>query len=184
MLVALFNVVKVESVPLKSMFLARTARRRYARAIIGDRGLMPINASPGLLVAGVVAAALPIAAVLIVLSPGSTSTSTAEDQVRAVLNGMNGSYNRSDFAAFASHVCEDMLRADGYKAGWYKSRESDGPTHITVNSVDVTGGPHPQAVANVRFVAANHNDAKTLDIDFLREGADWKACRYHAGRSV
>ena len=142
---------------------------------------MPINARPGLLVAGAVAAALPIAAVLIVFSTGSTPTATDADQVRAVLNGMNGSYNRSDFEAFASHVCDDMLRANGYKAGWYESRKSDGPTQITVNSVDVTGD---DAVANVRFVAANRDDAKTLDIDFLREGADWKACRYHAGRSV
>jgi len=94
---------------------------------------------------------------------------------------MNGAYNRSDFDAFASHVCADMLRASGYEAGWYQSRESDGPTQITVNSVDVTGD---DAVANVRFVAANHEDTKTLDIDFLREGAEWKACRYHPTRSV
>jgi hypothetical protein len=142
---------------------------------------MPINARPGLLVSGAVVAALPIVAVLIVFSKGSMPTATDADQVRAVLNGMNGSYNRSDFAAFAAHVCEDMLHADGYKAGWYESRKSDGPTQITVNSVDVTGD---DAVANVRFVAANRSDAKTLDIDFLRDGADWKACRYHAGRSV
>jgi len=142
---------------------------------------MPISAGPGFLVAGGLAAVLPIAAVLIVFSKGSAPTGTDADQVRAVLNGMNGSYNRSDFAAFASHVCEDMLRADGYKAGWYESRKSDGPTRITVNSVEVTGD---DAVANVRFVAANHSGAKTLDIDFLREGADWKACRYRAGRSV
>jgi len=157
------------------------ARRASARAVIGDRELMPINARPGLLVSGAVVAALPIVAMLIVFSKGPTPTATDADQVRAVLNGMNGSYNRSDFAAFAAHVCEDMLRADGYKAGWYESRRSDGPTQITVNSVDVTGD---DAVANVRFVAANHGDAKTLDIDFFREGADWKACRYHAGRSV
>ena len=142
---------------------------------------MPINARPGLLVAGGAAAALPIAAAMIVFTPGSTPTATDEDQVRAVLNGMNGSYNRSDFEAFTSHVCADMLRANGYETGWYQSRQSDGPTQITVNSVDVTGD---DAVANVRFVAANHDDAKTLDIDFLREGADWKACRYHAARSV
>jgi hypothetical protein len=74
-----------------------------------------------------------------------------------------------------------MLRADDYEAGWYQSRKSDGPTQITVNSVDVTGD---DAVANVRFVAANHADAKTLDIDFLREGAEWKACRYAAGQPV
>jgi hypothetical protein len=83
--------------------------------------------------------------------------------------------------AFASHVCADMLRAGGYEAGWYQSRESDGPTQITVNSIDVTGD---NAVANVRFVAANHSDARTLNVDFLREGDQWKACRYAAGQSL
>jgi hypothetical protein len=78
-----------------------------------------------------------------------------------------------------------MLRAGGYEAGWYQSRKSDGPTQITVNSVDVTGdGDNAQAVANVRFVAANHSDVKTLDVDFLREGDQWKACRYAAGQSL
>jgi ketosteroid isomerase-like protein len=180
----MFNVVKVECVPLNSMFFRRAARLRPERAVIGDREVMPINARPGLLVAGGVAAALPLAAVLIVVTTGSTPTATDADQVRAVLDGMNGSYNRSDFEAFASHVCLDMLRAAGYEAGWYQSRESDGPTQITVNSVDVTGdGDLARAVANVRFVAANH-DAKTLDIDFLREGSQWKACRYRPTRSL
>ena len=141
---------------------------------------MPVDARPGLLVARV-AAALTIVAVVGVATAGSAPTATDADQVRAVLDGMNGSYNRSDFAAFASHVCADMLRADGYKAGWYRDRRSDGPTQITVNSVDVTGD---DAVANVRFVALNHDNPETLDVDFFREGADWKACRYHAGRSV
>jgi hypothetical protein len=45
----------------------------------------------------------------------------------------------------------------------------------------VTG---PDAVANVRFQAANHADAKTLDVEFRRDGADWKACRYNAGRYI
>src|SRR5258708_25996105 len=140
---------------------------------------MPIN-TRALIVAG--GAALPIAAVLIAVAtrpaaPGGTDA----DQVRAVLAGMNGSYNRSDFEAFASHVCADVLQVKDYEAGWHQSRTTDGPTHITVNSVDVNGA---DAVANVRFIAANHEDAKTLDIDFLRDGAEWKACRYHAGNSV
>lgn len=142
---------------------------------------MPIDPRPALFAAGVVAAALPIAAVLIVLSPGSTPTATAEDQVRAVLDAMNGSYNRSDFQAFASHVCTDLLRSGGYEAGWYESRKSDGPTRITVNAVDVTGD---DAIANVRFVAANHADAKTLDVKFVRDSSEWKACRYQATRSA
>jgi hypothetical protein len=142
---------------------------------------MPINARSGLIIVAGAAAVLPIAAVLIVVTTRPAPVATDADQVRTVLAGMNGSYNRSDFDGFASHVCADMLRANGYKAGWYESRESDGPTQITVNSIDVTG---EDAVANVRFVAANHADAKTLDIDFLREGAEWKACRYAAGRAV
>jgi hypothetical protein len=141
---------------------------------------MPINTCRGLIVAG--GAALPIAAVLIaVASRPAAPAGTDADQVRAVLAGMNGSYNRSDFEAFASHVCAAMLQSAGYEAGWQQSRKSDGPTQITVNSIDVKGA---DAVANVRFIATNHEHAKTLDVDFLREGAQWKACRYHAGISV
>ena len=140
------------------------------------------GARKGLFIAGgALAAALAIVAALMVVTTRPAPTATDEDQVRRLLEGMNGSYNRSDFAAFASHVCADMLRAGGYEAGWYQSRESDGPTQITVNSIDVTGD---NAVANVRFVAANHSDAKTLDVDFLRAGDQWKACRYAAGQSL
>ena len=144
------------------------------------------SARKGLFIAGgALAAALAIVAALMVVTTRSAPTATDGDQVRRVLEGMNGSYNRSDFEGFASHVCADMLRAGDYEAGWYQSRKSDGPTQITVNSVDVTGnGDDAQAIANVRFVAANHSDAKTIDVDFLREGDQWKACRYAAGQSV
>ena len=125
------------------------------------------------------AAALTAAEVLLV-APRHPHAASDADQVRTVLNRMNGSYNRSDFAGFASHLCPDMLGAD-YAAGWYRSRQTDGPTRITVNSVHVTGD---DAVANVRFVAANHEDPKILDIDFLRDGDQWKACRYHVARAV
>ncbi len=144
---------------------------------------MALGARSGLLVAGgaLAAAASTIVSVVLTVTTAPAPAVRDADQVRAVLDGMNGSYNRSDFAAFASHVCADMLRANGYEAGWYQSRKFDGPTQITINSVDVTGD---DAVANVRFVAANHEAAKTLDIDFLREGPEWKACRYHATRSL
>jgi hypothetical protein len=143
---------------------------------------MSWSARKGLFIAGsALAAALAMVAVLMLVTTWPAPAATDEDEVRAVLAGMNGSYNQSDYEAFASHVCADMLRGDSYEAGWYLSRQSDGPTQITVNSIDVTGD---DAVANVRFVAANHTDAKTLDIDFLREGADWKACRYQTGQSV
>jgi hypothetical protein len=125
-----------------------------------------------------------IVAGLVLLSPGYAQAATDEDQVRAVLDGMNGSYNRTDFSAFASHLCPDMLKAADFEAGWYASRKADGPTQITVNSVRVTGVPSPQAVANVRFQAANHADAKTLDVEFVRQGAEWKACRYDDGQYI
>jgi hypothetical protein len=106
----------------------------------------------------------------------------AEDQVRAVLAGMNGSYNSSDFGAFARHLCAQMRGATDFEEGWHTSRQTDGPTRITVNSVDVVGDPPSQAVANVRFQAADHD--KTMDVEFEREGSEWKACRYHAGQTV
>jgi hypothetical protein len=141
-----------------------------------------MHRSNGLLIAGaMMVGALTVAVLWIAVGARSAPAASDEDRVRAVLNGMNGSYNRSDFAGFASHVCPDMLQADQFEAGWYHSRKADGPTQITVNSIDVAGDA---AVANVRFVAANHEDAKTLDVDFLREDAEWKACRYRVPRSV
>lgn len=101
-----------------------------------------------------------------------------------MLDKMNSSYNDANFGAFASYLCADLLQVPGYEAGWHDSRESDGPTQIAVNSVHVRGDPPFLAVANVRFDAANRPDAKTLDVDFLRDAGDWKACRYHAGQSV
>jgi hypothetical protein len=122
-----------------------------------------------------------IVAGLVLLSSAPAQAATDEDQVRAILNGMNGSYNRSDFTGFATHLCDDLLKGAGFEAGWYASRKSDGPTEITINSVQVKG---PAAVANVRFQAANRADAKTLDVEFRRDGADWKACRYNVGRYI
>lgn len=123
-----------------------------------------------------------IATVLVSLAVGSAVPAharTDEDAVRAVLYGMNGSYNRSDFASFAAHVCATMRQAEGFEAEWYASRKADGPTRIAVNSVTVAGSPAVSALATVRFAAANQPSAKTFDIDFLREGSEWKACQYH-----
>jgi hypothetical protein len=130
-------------------------------------------------------AALTVLTALPIATAVPAGAATDEDQVRAVLNGMNGSYNSSDFKGFASHLCADMLKADGLEASWYASRKSDGPTQITINSVEVTAVSEiTRAVANVRFEAANHADTKTLDVVFLRVGADWKACRYDAGQYI
>jgi len=122
-----------------------------------------------------------IVAGLVLLSSAPAQAATDHDQVRAILNVMNGSYNRTDFTGFTAHLCDDMLKAADFEAGWYASRKSDGPTQITINSVQVKG---PGAVANVRFQAANHVDAKTLDVEFRRDGTDWKACRYNVGRYI
>ena len=195
MLVAMFNVVKVESVPLKSdefsgrgwgfdtpaaplacinpTLVAVTARRTVLHRVIGNDLSVDWTARIGFLIACGIA--------LVATTSAPARAATDEDQVRAVLNGMNGSYNRSDYGGFAAHLCADLLRAAGYEAGWYASRNSDGPTQITINSVQVTDR---DAVANVRFQAANRPDARTLDVEFLREGADWKACRYDAGTYI
>ncbi len=119
-----------------------------------------------------------------VAAAGPASAATEEDQIRAVLDGMNTSYNRADFVSFASHVCSGMKKADGFEEGWRASRQTDGPTDITVYSVSVTGTPPSRAVADVKFAAANRSDAKVMEVDFVREGAQWKACAYAQGRSV
>jgi hypothetical protein len=128
--------------------------------------------------------AAPAVVAMSVATAGPAFAATDSDRVRAVLDMMNASYNRSDFDAFASHLCAGMRQTVGFEAGWYVSRNANGPTRITVNSVNVDGDPAHLAVANVRFKAANREDAKTLDVEFIREGTDWKACRYHGGQTV
>lgn len=128
---------------------------------------------------------LGVGATVALLAAGPAAPAGAgseEDAVRAVLEGMNGSYNRADFDGFAAHLCAAMLTSPAFAAGWYQSRSADGPTRITVNSVSVRGEPPSHALANVRFVAADHDE--TLDIEFLREGWQWKACRYETGQAV
>jgi len=177
MLVGLFNVVKVESVPLKSEeFSAASiaARLQEVRSLLGHPEAMRNFTRAG----GV---ALALAAVVSVSAPAPALADADEDQVRAVLSGMNGSYNKTDFGGFAAHLCAELLHSAGFAANWFKSRSSDGPTRITVNSVRVIGD---DAIANVRFEAANRKDTKTLDVEFLREGAEWKACRYRSGQTV
>jgi hypothetical protein len=150
-----------------------SARRTGIRAGIGDAETMV------LLMIGRVAAATAIVTAASVMTSSPARTASDEEQVRAVLDTMNSSYNDTDFGAFASHLCADLLKAPDYEAGWRDSRESDGPTQIAVNSVHIRGD---DAVANVRFVAAEHD--RTLDIEFLREDSEWKACRFHAGQTV
>jgi hypothetical protein len=77
-----------------------------------------------------------VVAGLALLSSAPAEATTDEDQVRAVLDSMNGSYNRTDFTGFAAHPC------------------------------------------------ANRTDAKTFDVEFRRDGADWKARRYEAGQYI
>ena len=128
-------------------------------------------------------AGLTVLAVLGLAGPSGTArAATDQEQVRAVLDGMNDSYNRFDFDGFAQHVCTAMRHSAGFEADWYSSRRVDGPTEITVRSVAVAGDPATSAVANVRFEAASHTE--TLAVDFVREGAQWRACRYHPVETI
>ncbi|MFV1365908.1 MULTISPECIES: Rv0361 family membrane protein [Mycolicibacterium] len=130
----------------------------------------------------VVAALTALAVLGAATTAGPARAATDQEQIRAVLEEMNDSYNRFDFDGFAEYVCAAMRLADGYEAGWYSSRRVDGPTRITVGSIAVTGEPASSAVANVRFEAAHHTE--TLAVDFVREDARWKACRYHPVRTI
>jgi hypothetical protein len=112
------------------------------------------------------------------LAPAPAAADSADHEIRAVLDGMNRSYNSADFAAFAAHVCADMLRADGFRADWLESRRVDGPTRISVKAVRIHGD---DAVATVRFEAERHTS--TVEVDFVREGG-WKVCRYRPGVTI
>jgi hypothetical protein len=182
MLVAYFNAVKVESVPLNFNILTVPLCNTPGRCINSHTS----NSQAGSMTfrARGCGAALALVAGLAVAMSAPAQAASDEDQIRAVLASMNNAYNGSDFSEFASHLCTDMLQTAGFAAGWYSSRGTDGPTRITVNSIAVRNDPPTLAVANVRFEAANHEDAKTLDIGLVRENKEWKACKYSPGRTV
>ncbi|SEH50913.1 hypothetical protein SAMN04489835_0714 [Mycolicibacterium rutilum] len=120
-----------------------------------------------------------VAVAVSALLPVRAAADSGEHEIRAVLDTMNSSYNRADFTTFAAHVCADVLQGAQFEAGWYASRKADGPTRITVESVSTRGD---DAVAHVRFEADEHS--RTFDVDFLREGDQWKACQYHPTQSA
>ena len=221
MLVALSNVVKVESVPLNSdefspmahpggSVIPQTATMRFnpppnwPPAPTGwtpPPGWAPDPSWPPLppgwplwvpdatrrktgLIIGALAATLFVcvgAVIAVVAVSGHSVTGTAtppagtalsdEDQVRAVVDRFEKSWNEEDFDAMSEILCEDMRNDPEFDPSiMSEMRSIAGSLTLTVADLYVDGDAATATILN--------QGEDPDDIDFTRENGDWKWCEF------
>ncbi len=123
----------------------------------------------GLIAGGIVAALAVIAiAVVAVVVVTSNSEPTDEERIRTIVNGLEDTYNRSDFDAFQKYLC-NSLKDEIAEDSWH----SDDRWSLTIESLEVTGD---KATVSVTNDFDGTDEPETEDISFVREDGGWKAC--------
>jgi hypothetical protein len=117
-----------------------------------------------------------VATILVVTLGGARPAGPSdEEQIRAVVDGFEEAWNRSDFEKFTSLVCAESLNNGDAPAKdeFMEQRRDDGRIELTVTSVDVHG---EKATAKVDETNPQKHDTKSEDLDLVRENGKWKAC--------
>jgi hypothetical protein len=132
----------------------------------------------GLIVGGIGAglALSIVAAVLIVTLGRSTPVGPSdEEQIRAVVEGFEDAWNKSDFEKFKGYICaRNLQNGDAPTEDKFtEQRSADGPIDLTVTSVQVNGD---KATAKVDEMNPQKHEKKSEDLDLVRENGGWKAC--------
>jgi hypothetical protein len=219
MLVALSNVVKVESVPLNSDQFS--PMRHPGGTVIPQTATMRFNPPPnwppappgwtphpgwapdpswpplppgwplwvpdatrrrtGLVIGALAATLLACAgaAIAVVSVSGHSVTGTAtrpagtalsdEDQVRAVVDRFEQSWNEEDFDAMSEILCEDMRNDPEFDPSiMSEMRSIAGSLTLTVVDLYVNGDAATATILN--------QGEDPDDIDFTREDGEWKWC--------
>ena len=113
---------------------------------------------------------------MIVLAVPRGSKPSDEQQIRAVVAGMQEAWNRTDFNAFRDYLCKDNQRfwaalgADNAGATTMRER---GRAEFTVHSVDVSGD---KARASVKEKYSNGDETPETTEHFVLEEGSWKFC--------
>ena len=121
----------------------------------------------GLIVGGIVAEVIAIVVVVIILV-ASNSEPSDEERIRAIVNGLEETYNDSDFEAFRQYLCTG-LRDEITEESWH----SDEHWSLTIESLEITGDT---ATATVTNDFDGTDEPETEEISLLREDGEWKAC--------
>jgi Tfp pilus assembly protein FimT len=127
-------------------------------------------------VGGIVAATIAIVAVVIVLAVPRGTQPSDEQQIRAVVAGMQEAWNRTDFGAYRGYLCKDNQRFWAElgvdDAGATTMRER-GRAEFTVHSVNVSGA---RAQASVKEKYSNGDEPPESTEHFVLEEGKWKFC--------
>lgn len=133
----------------------------------------------GAVLAGVVALAV-VAVLGAVLAPKTTGSGSAspEDQVKAVVKGIDDGLNNADAARLTSLVCAEKKSSDGFRAKTNaelrQQRARKGTVTSTVASINVTGD---RATATIHHAWSKAPGQADTDTDvFVRESGGWKIC--------
>ncbi len=169
MLVALFNAVKVESVPLKSAFF-----RAFLRLFASLTPMRPTKWLAAVLLIAVVGATIVVTTARSRLITGTPTTATVDEksdegQLRDVVGQFEQAWNGGDFDALRQLICTDLRTESQFSTDELReARQIAGRLALTVESIEF-GGIAATAVIE------NHG-AEPDDIDFVREDGDWKWC--------
>jgi hypothetical protein len=154
MLVAFYNAVKVESVPLNSAFF-----RAFLRLFASLTPMGPTKWLAAVLLIAVVGATIVATTARSRLIAG---TPTVNDQFEQAWNG-------GDFDALRQLICTDLRTESHFSTNELReARQIAGRLALTVESIEVGG-------VTATAVIENH-EADPDDIDFVREVGDWKWC--------
>jgi Domain of unknown function (DUF4878) len=128
-----------------------------------------------IVVGGIVAVAAAAVTVIVLAIPHGPKPSD-EEQIRAVVAGMQDAWNRTDFDAYRGYLCKDNQRfwaalgADNAGASTMLQR---GRAEFTVHSVDVSGD---KAQASVKETYSNGDEPPETTEHFVHEDGNWKLC--------
>jgi hypothetical protein len=129
----------------------------------------------GGIIAGIIATVTAAVVVIVVaVTPGPKPSD--EQQIRAVVAGMQEAWNRSDFDAFRGYLCKgnqwfwSTIGDSGSAAMTMRQR---GRAQFTVNSVQVAGD---SAKASVKESYSNGAQPPETTEDFVHEDGKWKVC--------
>jgi hypothetical protein len=138
----------------------------------------------GLIIGGLVAALVLVAAAVItvvvlrspsdVATTGSTQPSasqqTDEEQIKDAVEKFEKAWNDRDFDGFKPILCQEMQNDKQFNENEFlDARSENGEVKLDVESVEVDGD---SATASV-----THDGGNADDIDFVREGGNWKWCK-------
>ena len=110
-------------------------------------------------------------------SPRSTTTVTTttqsdQDQIGAVIHGMQRDWNQSNYSAFANHYCSKE-QAKLSKDSFDQERSQKGQVQITFSAVSVSG---TTATVSPTLKFEKESQSRHPNWKFVKEGGEWKFC--------